>query len=60
MVIKSQKEKEKLICAAIDKYLASGSKKSEAVRRVMSDFNYLTEAAVYNIYKRNKKGVQHD
>lgn len=57
MVIKSQKEKEKFICAAIDKYLGNGLKKSEAVRRVMSDFNYLTEAAIYNIYKRNKKGV---
>ena len=57
MVIKSQKEKEKLICAAIDKYLGNGLKKSEAVRRVMSDFNYLTEAAIYNICKRNKKGV---
>lgn len=57
MVIKSQKEKEKLICAAIDKYLGNGLKKSEAVRRAMSDFNYLTEAAIYNIYKRNKKGV---
>jgi hypothetical protein len=60
MVIKSQKEKEKFICAAIDKYLASGLKKSEAVRRVMSDFNYATEAAIYNIYKRNQKGGKHD
>ncbi len=60
MVIKSQKEKEKFICAAIDQYLGSGLKKSEAVRQVMSDFNYATEAAIYNIYKRNKKGGKHD
>ena len=55
MVINSQKDKERMICIAIDKYMEQGLKKSEAVRRTMSDFNYATEAAIYNIYKRNNK-----
>lgn len=44
-----------MVCLSIDKYMEQGLKKSEAVRRTMSDFNYATEAAIYNIYKRNKK-----
>lgn len=55
MVITSQKDKERMVCLSIDKYMEQGLKKSEAVRRTMSDFNYATEAAIYNIYKRNKK-----
>ena len=54
MVITSQKDKERMVCLSIDKYMEQGLKKSEAVRRTMSDFNYATEAAIYNIYKRNK------
>ena len=53
MVITSQKDKERMVCLSIDKYMEQGLKKSEAVRRTMSDFNYATEAAIYNIYKRN-------
>ena len=55
MVIKSQKEKESLVVQSVENYMKQGLKKSEAVRRTMSDFNYATEAAIYNIYKRNKK-----
>ena len=61
MVIKSQKEKESMIILAVENYMKQGIKKSEAVRRTMSDFNYATEAAIYNIYKRNKtKGGNHN
>lgn len=61
MVITSQKDKERMVCLSIDKYMEQGLKKSEAVRRTMSDFNYATEAAIYNIYKRNKmKGGNHN
>lgn len=50
-----------MVCLSIDKYMEQGLKKSEAVRRTMSDFNYATEAAIYNIYKRNKmKGGSHN
>lgn len=50
-----------MVCLSIDKYMEQGLKKSEAVRRTMSDFNYATEAAIYNIYKRNKmKGGNHN
>lgn len=50
-----------MVCQSIDKYMEQGLKKSEAVRRTMSDFNYATEAAIYNIYKRNKtKGGNHN
>lgn len=55
MVIKSQKDKERMVCLSIDKYMKQGFKKSEAVRRTMSDFNYSTEAAIYGILKRNKE-----
>ena len=61
MVIISQKEKERMICLLVDKYIKDGLKKSEAVRRTMSDFNYSTEAAVYGILRRNKeKGGNND
>lgn len=61
MVIKSQKEKESLVVQSVENYMKQGLKKSEAVRRTMSDFNYATEAAIYNIYKRNKtKGGNHN
>lgn len=56
MVIKSQKQKERSICEAVESYMKhKGFKKSEAVRRVMVDFNYTTEAAIYGILKRNKE-----
>lgn len=56
MVIKSQKQKERSICEAVESYMMrKGFKKSEAVRQVMVDFNYATEAAIYGILKRNKE-----
>lgn len=61
MVISSQKAKESMVCQSVDKYMKRGFKKSEAVRRTMRDFNYLTEAAVYGILKRNReKGGNND
>lgn len=61
MVIKSQKEKERMICLSVDKYMEQGLKKSEAVRRTMSDFNYACEASIYGVLKRNKmKGGNND
>jgi len=61
MVIKSQKEKERMICLSVDKYMEQGLKKSEAVRRTMSDFNYACEASIYGVLKRNKmKGGSND
>ena len=35
--------------------MKQGLKKSEAVRRTMSDFKYACEASIYGILKRNKK-----
>ncbi len=55
MVINSQKEKERMVCLSVDKYMKQGLLKSEAVRRTMSDFNYATEAAIYGILRRNKE-----
>lgn len=55
MVIKSQKEKESMIILAVENYMKQGIKKSEAVRRTMSDFNYACEASIYGILKRNKE-----
>ena len=50
-----------MVCQSVDKYMKHGVKKSEAVRRTMRDFNYLTEAAVYGILKRNReKGGNND
>lgn len=55
MVKKSQKEKESMIILAVENYMKQGIKKSEAVRRTMSDFNYACEASIYGILKRNKE-----
>ena len=55
MVIKSQKEKESMIILAVENYMKQGIKKSEAVRRTMSDFNYACEASIYGILTRNKE-----
>lgn len=55
MVIASQKSKERMICLSVDNYMEQGLKKSEAVRRTMSDFKYATEAAIYGILRRNNR-----
>lgn len=61
MVIKSQKEKESMIILSVENYMKQGLKKSEAVRRTMSDFNYACEASIYGILKRNNwKGGTND
>ena len=50
-----------MICLSVDKYMEQGLKKSEAVRRTMSDFNYACEASIYGVLKRNKmKGGSND
>lgn len=58
MVINSQKDKERMICLNVGKYLEQGLKKSEAVRRTMSDFNYTCEASIYGVLKRNNFGKE--
>lgn len=55
MVINGQKDKERAVCDKITYYTEHGFKKSEAVRKVMADFSYTTEAAIYNILRRNKQ-----
>lgn len=60
MVIKSQKEKESLVAQSVENYMKQGLKKSEAVRRTMSDFNYTCEGSIYGILKRNKEKGDND
>ena len=60
MVIKSQKEKESLVVQSVENYMKQGLKKSEAVRRTMSDFKYACEASIYGILKRNKEKGGYD
>lgn len=55
MVIQGQKEKERAVCEKIAFYTSHGFKKSEAVRKVMVDFSYTTEGAIYHILRRNKQ-----
>ena len=57
----TQKEKESMIVLAVENYMKNGLKKSEAVRRTMSDFNYVCEASIYGVLKRNStKGGSND
>lgn len=61
MVIMTQKEKENMIILAVESYMKHGLKKSEAVRQTMSDFNYVCEASIYGVLKRNRtKGGSND
>ncbi len=60
MVINGQKNKERAVCEKVDYYMRHGFKKSEAVRKVMVDFCYTTEASIYNILRRNKKQNKND
>ena len=55
MVINGQKNKERAVCEKVAYYMEHGFKKSEAVRKVMVDFCYTTEASIYNVLRRNKK-----
>lgn len=55
MVILSQADKEQAVCEKVAYYTKHGFMKSEAVRKVMVDFAYTTEAAIYGILRRNKK-----
>ena len=56
MVITNQKDKERSICKAVKTYMErDGYNKAKAVRQVMVDYNYATEAAIYGILKRNKE-----
>lgn len=51
-MIKSQKEKEDAVYLKVNEYRRHGYKKSAAVRKVMEEFMYSTEAAIYGILKR--------
>ena len=51
-MIKSQKEKEDAVYAKVNEYRRNGYNKSAAVRKVMEEFMYSTEAAIYGILKR--------
>lgn len=55
MVYRTQKEKEDAIYDKVDEYVRQGEKKSYAVRRVMAEFYYATESAVYCVLKRVKE-----
>lgn len=48
----TQKEKEDAVYDKVVAYQRSGDIKSVAVRKVMSDFMYSTESAIYGILKR--------
>lgn len=58
MVINGQKDKERMICLSVSKYMEQGLKKSVAVRRTMSDFNYAAEASIYGVLRRNNFGKE--
>lgn len=58
MVINGQKDKERMICLSVSRYMEQGLKKSEAVRRTMSDFSYTCEASVYAVLRRNNFGKE--
>lgn len=55
MVYNTQKEKEDAVYDKINVYLRQGDNKSVAVRKVMAEFYYATECAIYNIIKRVEK-----
>lgn len=55
MVYRTQKEKEEAVYDRVDAYVRQGERKSNAVRMVMADFCYSTEAAIYGILKRVKE-----
>ena len=55
MVILSQVDKERAVCEKVAYYTEHGFMKSEAVRKVMVDFAYTTEAAIYGICGGIKK-----
>lgn len=59
-MVKGQKEKERAVCEKVAYYVEHGFKKSEAVRQVMVDFMYSTEAAIYAILRRNKEKCKYD
>ncbi|WP_200757601.1 hypothetical protein [Segatella copri] len=44
-----------MVVQSVENYMKHGLKKSEAVRRTMSDFKYACEASIYGILKRNKE-----
>ena len=54
-MIGSQKEKESSMYDAILQYQAEGHNKSAAVRRVQQDFGYISESAVWGVFKREAK-----
>ena len=55
MFYRTQKEKEDAIYDKIDAYVQQGEKKSNAVRKVMAEYCYSIEAAIYCIIKRVKE-----
>lgn len=55
MVYTTQKEKEDAVYDKVNAYLRQGVKKSIAVRKVMVEYMYSTECAIYNILKRVKE-----
>lgn len=54
-MISSQKEKERSMYDAILRYQAEGHNKSAAVRCVQQDFGYISESAVWGVFKREEK-----
>lgn len=53
-MISSQKEKERSMYDAILRYQAEGHNKSAAVRCVQQDFGYISESAVWGVFKREE------
>lgn len=54
MIMTGQEDKERAVLEKIAFYMKHGYKKSVAVRKVMVDFSYATEASIYGILRRNK------
>lgn len=59
-MVTTHRAKEENVCAMVDSYVRQGFKKSEAVRKVMVDFQYATEAAIYGILRRCKERNNND
>lgn len=56
MNYKNREEKRKMVVNSVDVYMKNGLNKSAAVKRVASDFGYMSEVPVWNALKKEKDG----
>lgn len=55
---RNRKEKEMAVVHQVEIYQAQGIQKSDAVRRTMLDFGFLSEATVYNTLRRHRERTE--